>query len=107
MTAKKRATIAASISVIIVIVGRAMMASGNKNVGLLGALILLPGQLVNLLTRGVHASWDGPFCEFINVAVPGVLWFGFILFLLVYARTDGKRWLQCLHWPSDKGVSCM
>ena len=79
MTTKKRAVIAGACSVLLV---------GAAQVGLdanidFAMWIVLPGAAINLLTRGVHGTWN----PYVTLVPSAVVWFAVIYgFLALVAK---------------------
>jgi hypothetical protein len=64
MTTTKRALLAVVMSVLLVGAAQLVLDEGS----IFGAVILMPGGIINLLTRGVHGRWN-PYVTVVPSAV--------------------------------------
>jgi hypothetical protein len=74
-TETQRTILAAAGAIMLVAIARALLAFAGDFGAACAIVVLFPGMVINLLTRGVHGSWDGFLSEAVMVGVPFFGWF--------------------------------
>ena len=82
MPRSKRTILAAVSAVLFVTLARVLLELGGDFGTACGIVVLFPGMVINLFTRGVHGNWDTPLGEAFMVGVPVLGWFLVIRFAL-------------------------